>query len=382
MLKVGIMGIGNTGNQIATLAKEKINIPVMAINSSEKDLETVPDTIPRKLITLKDGDNQGAGKDRKLAKQYLKNSITKLVKDDDVQKLMQDLNVLFIVSSTGGGTGSGTAPILAKIMSQTFVDTKVILVGVLPVNSEALGSHVNTLEYLQEIYKQLPDQTYMLYDNDKYADLRQSFKILEAVNEDVVNDIDIIRCHYNLTTKYSSIDDKDMLRIIDFPGLLRIGKLYDIKEKDCDKATLEDMIIDNLKRNSHVESQRDKRVVASGIITNLSEVLNAEFDTNTPKVREFIGEPIHAFEHIYVNEDRKQPNNIFLVLSGLSPINDKIRKIEDRIEEIEEKQRIADEDNSLNDIDMDKLSDKVSDKHTDKGDEGVNIQDIFSSFGI
>ena len=55
MLKIGVIGIGNTGNQVAALAKERLNVPVIAINSSEKDLETVPDTIPKKLIKDKDG---------------------------------------------------------------------------------------------------------------------------------------------------------------------------------------------------------------------------------------------------------------------------------------------------------------------------------------
>lgn len=74
------------------------------------------------------------------------------------------------------------------------------------------------------------------------------------------------------------------------------------------------MIIDNIKRNCHVESQRDKNLMASGIITNLSQSLTEEFDNNIPKVREFIGEPIHSFNHIALNEDRKENNNVFLIL--------------------------------------------------------------------
>ena len=380
MLKVGIMGIGNTGNQIASLAKERLNIPVIAINSSEKDLETVPSSIPRKLITLKDGDSQGAGKDRKLAKTYLKDSIMDLIADEDVTTILDDIDVLFVVSSTGGGTGSGTAPLLANIIDKRYSDVKVILVGVLPVNSEALSAHVNTLEYLDELYKKMPDQTYMLYDNDKYEGM-SSYKILQAVNEDVVKDIDVISCRYNLTTKYSSIDDKDMSRLIDFAGRIVVARLEDFKEKDCDTVTIEDMLINVLKRNSHVEFQRDKKIMASGIITNLSKVLNDELDTNTPKVREFIGDPVHAFEHIYINEDRKEPNNVFLVLSGLTPINDKIDKISDRIEEIEERQRILADDSSLDNIDLNGLSNKISDKQKDVDDE-INIQNIFSDFGV
>ena len=68
MLNVGIIGLGNTGNQIASLAFDKLHIPVIAVNSSEKDLETIPNAIPKKLISDAKGQSQGAGKNRQLAK--------------------------------------------------------------------------------------------------------------------------------------------------------------------------------------------------------------------------------------------------------------------------------------------------------------------------
>ena len=121
MLKVGIIGIGNTGNQVAALAMKKLNIPVLAINSSEKDLETVPDGVPRRLISDKSGLSQGAGKNRALAKKYLKESIMGFLAEETMQKFILDLDVLFVVSSTGGGTGSGTAPLMTSIISSTYI---------------------------------------------------------------------------------------------------------------------------------------------------------------------------------------------------------------------------------------------------------------------
>lgn len=215
MLEVGIIGLGNTGNQVAALAKEKLGIPVVAINSSEKDLETVPNNIPKKLISDKDGLSAGAGKDRNLAKSYLKDSITNLLKDQEMIDMISPLDVVFVVSSTGGGTGSGTAPLLANILEATFADTKVIMIGVLPVNNEALSAHVNTLEYLNELYKVMENQTYMLYDNDKCSGM-PSYKLLEKVNNEIVKDIDVLRCTYNFTTKLDSIDDRDAKRLISF----------------------------------------------------------------------------------------------------------------------------------------------------------------------
>lgn len=379
MLNVGIIGMGNTGNQVAALAQKELNIPVLAINSSAKDLETVPDCVPKKLISSSDGLSQGAGKNRNLAKSYLKDSIMEFLCSEDVKSFINNLDILFIISSTGGGTGSGTAPVMTNIIQSTFADVKVIMVGVLPVNNEALSAHVNTLEYLNELYTSLENQTYMLYDNDSLSNI-PSYQMMEKVNSEIVKDIDVIRCQYNLTTRFDSIDEQDMMRLVSFPGRIIISRIEDISEKDCDSKSIEDMLIENIKKNCHVEAQRDKKVTASGIITNLSSSLSESFDNHIPKVREFIGDPVHDFNHIYINPDRKLPNNIFLILSGLTPINDKIHRISDRVDEIEKKQKALEEENALNEIDMGKLSGKVADEDKATPASTVDLQSIFNKF--
>ena len=380
MLKVGVIGIGNTGNQVATLAMNELKIPVLAINSSEKDLETVPDSVPKKLISGAKGLSQGAGKNRSLAKSYLKDSIMKVLSSDDINSFLNDNDIIFIISSTGGGTGSGTAPLLASIIKSAYLDTKVILIGVLPVNNEALSAHVNTLEYLTELYSVLENQTYMLYDNDKYAKL-PSYLMMEKVNREIVEDINVIRCTYNLTTRFDSIDEQDMMRLVSFPGRIVVSRLEKIQEKDIDGKSIEDMLIDNLKTNSHTELQRDRKVIASGIITNLSQTLTESFDNHIPKVREFVGDPVHDFNHIFINEDRKLPNNVFLILSGLTRVNDKINKITDRIAEIEDSQKVNDDDDVLSEIDVNALSGMVSSNDLSKTkSETVDIKGIFDKF--
>ena len=383
MLNVGVIGLGNTGNQIASLAYEQLKIPVMAVNSSEKDLETINNNIPKKLITDADGESKGAGKNRQLAKKYLKDSIMTFLSSEDVQDFVGDLDVLFIVSSTGGGTGSGTSLIMSSIIASMFVDVHVITIGVLPVMNEALSAHVNTLEYLNELYSTLDGQTYMLYDNDKYSGI-PSYKMMNLVNEEVVKDIDVLRCTYNYTTKYDSIDEEDMRRLISFPGRILVARLEDIKERDLDKDSIEDLLIKKIKSNAHTEIQRDQKVIATGIIANLSEAVFSEFDNHIEKVRDFIGDPDHDFNHLYVNEERKMPNNVFLIIGGLSVINDRIAKISDRIEEIEQKQKTREEENSLNDLGVSELSQKVSSKDKSKktSASNVDIAGIFSKFGI
>ena len=384
MLKVGIIGLGNTGNQIASLAHERIHIPVIAVNSSEKDLETISNSIPKKLLTDAKGQSQGAGKNRQLAKSYLKDSIMGFLSAGDIQEFIADLDILFVISSTGGGTGSGTSLIMANIVASMFPDVHVITVGILPVMNEALSAHVNTLEYLNELYGTLENQTYMLYDNDKYSSM-PSYKMMELVNNEVVSDIDVLRCTYNYTTKYDSIDEQDALRLTSFSGRILVARMEDIKERDLDSATIEDLLIKKIKNCAHAELQRDQKVEATGLIVNLSTAVSAEFDNHLPKVREFIGTPDHDFNHIYINDDRKMANNVFFIMSGLSVVNDRIAKISDRIEEIEEKQKIRDEENALSSVNIANMSDKIASKDkvkVHKDVSSINLQNIFDKFGV
>ena len=383
MLNVGVIGLGNTGNQIAALAAEELKIPAMAINSSEKDLETIANKIPKILISDTEGASKGAGKNRALAKSYLKDSILSIISKEDVQTFISDLNVLFLVSSTGGGTGSGTALLMANIISSMFVDTHVIIVGILPVMSEALSAHVNSLEYLNELYGNLENQTYMLYDNDSLYNI-PSYKMMDTINREVVKDIDVLRCAFNYTTKYDSIDEQDMKRLISFPGRIMVTRLEDLKERDLDKSSIEDLLISKIKNTNHVELQRDRKITATGIIVNLSEQVFNDFDNHIPAVREFIGDPDHDFNHLAINEDRKMPNNVFLIMSGMSQVNDRIQKISDRIEEIEERQKIREEESQLDTLGITELSQKISSKDAKKtlDTDKIDLANIFSKFGL
>lgn len=380
MLEVGLIGIGNAGNQVATLASEKIGIDVFAINSSRQDFDTIPDSIPKKLI----GDEKGAGKNRSDAKAFLKKQIMDLMSDEDFKNFMVSKEVVYICSSTGGGTGSGMAPILSSIIGNSFKnsdgsDKIIILIGILPTLLEAYSTQVNTLDYLTELYQTLEDPTYMLYDNDKLSK-KSTCDMMKSINSSIVDDISVMMGMHTPTTPYASIDEKDMKVILNTQGRIAIASLTDLKEKDLDETTIEDLLINDIKTNTHSELQRDKVVRRTGVITNLSENINSTFNTHIPGIQEFIGSPVEEFEHIYVNSDRKMPNNVFLIMAGLSKINDRIHKINDRIEEIEEAQKgNDDDDDALSEQDVNKLNEKRNYRRSSENSD-VNLKDIFSKF--
>lgn len=381
MLNISVVGIGNCGSQIAALAMKKLNVPVIAINSSERDIQTLPKDVPVYLM----GDAKGAGKQRIMAKQMLKKSVMDILENPKLKDVFAS-DILFVVSSTGGGTGSGTAILMTNIIREVYTKGTVVTIGVLPTLKEALSTQLNSVEYLKELYGTMSDTTYMLYDNDRCS--KSAIAMMDAVNEQVVNDMDVIRGTYQIPTRYASIDERDMLNIIGTPGRLVVAGVRDIaKRRDADNLDIEDALIDALRTAPIADLEKDGVIARTGVISALSSDLNDRFDTHIPKVLNVVGTPVEEFEHVAVNIDRHLPSNVFIVCSGMSQVNDRLRKINDRIEEINSLQEKAKADDSIiSEIDVSKLSQKVGRTRTPTKEKEAgtdfDLKSIFSKFGI
>lgn len=373
MLSVGIIGIGNAGSQVAELAT-KNQIDAVVINSSENDLSTISNNI----IKFPLGDLRGAGKNRTEAKKFLKDAIKKILNEENFIEFMDDKDVIFVISSTGGGTGSGISPILTQILKKSFPESYIIMIGILPTIDEAYSTQINTIDYLQELYKKVEDPTYMLYDNDKFKSLPSHIMMTE-VNRRIVDDIIILRGTYNYTTKYSSIDEKDMSMILSTTGRIVVASYLNIKEKNIDSVSIDKQIEYLLKDGAHAELQLDRVIKRSGVIANISESMAKSFDDHLTELQEFIGAPVEEFSHVSINEEKNMPNNIFFIGAGLSPINDRIEKINERIAEIESLQDNKDESDDVFTVDVDAANNKRDYKKT-KISDTINVSSIFDDF--
>lgn len=373
MLVSGIIGIGNAGSQVASLALSE-GMDAVVINSSENDLSTIPDTV----IKFPLGDLKGAGKNREEAKRFLKDSIRKILEKSEFIDFMDNKDVIFVISSTGGGTGSGISPILTQILKKSFPDTYVILVGILPTLDEAYSTQINTLEYTQELYKKLDNPTYMFYDNDRMKDL-PSHLMMEEINKAIVNDIKVLQGSYNFTTKYSSIDEKDMSMIISTSGRIVVASYTNIKEKDLDKMSIDEKLIQLLKTGAHTELQLDRVIKRSGVIANLNANMAQSFDDHLIELQKVIGAPVEEFSHLSINDEKVLPNNVYFVGAGLSPINDRIEKINERVAEIEAMQENDSSDDDVFSVDIEKANSRREYKKA-QVDKTVDLTSIFNDF--
>ena len=383
--KIAIIGVGNCGSQVAQLAQVKYPeiFDCIYINTSESDLAMVKDN-GLKFKIGKKGEVEGSAKNRTKMKEYLQADINNILLNDDLQEVIADKKYVFIISSAAGGTGSGASPILMDIMRQLFPDTNFIIVCVLPKISASLMEQGNTLEYLNELYDVLGESTtYMIYDNETTAGLPPT-KALEVINDNIVEDLKVLSCVDNYPTPYESIDEADMESIITTPGRLLVTRLTSkLTAKNLEDTELHELIIKAIKQSAHAETDRNKKILKRGIITYFTDTVNKLYSSELEGLSDFIGTPLEKFNHNAINNGNESLNFLYMVASGLSPINDRATKITERIETL--KNALATDDSSRYVLSGDSVSYDVlearrkADKRANTPTE-INPADIFKKF--
>ena len=374
MLKIAVLGIGNAGGQIANIAGTS-GFNVFCINSSEKDLDVINEDIPVFLL----GNSEGAGKDRRVAKSFVKQYYKDLLKTEDFNQFMGDTDVVFIVSSTGGGTGSGMSVIIADILSKVYQNKIFINVGILPTLNDSIGAQRNTLEYMKEINGL--GKGYMLYDNNKYKHLTPS-SYMTKVNHEFVDALKYLRGDYSFKTKYGMIDDADMFKLLTVPGMINVSEYVGFMEKDMDDSVRLDSYIPKImKTNGTCQLDKDRIIKRMGVIVNLTEDLSRYYSSSMEDFKANVGEPLEVFEHYYLKDDESIPNRLCVILSGLSLPDDRIQVIIQRIQEVEEALNKKKESTLLDSID------ELGDLHVDslgidrtRSDEKENVAEIDFDF--
>lgn len=335
--KIVLIGVGNCGGQVASLAERKYTdlFDAVYINSSESDLAMIKGDNNIKFKIGNRDEIEGSGKNRAKMKEYLLADINKILGNENFQNCVATKKYCYIITSAAGGTGSGAAPVLTEVMRQMFPDTNFILVAVLPNMNASLMEQGNTLEFLTELYDVLGDTTtYMIYDNESTVELPPT-TALSIVNEAIVEDLRVLSGIDNYPTPYESIDEADLESIISTPGRLLITRVTTgLTEKAMEDDNLDDIIIKTIKCSAHAETDRNKKVVRWGIITYFTEEVNALYRPSLDKLMNFIGTPFERFNHNSINDKNENLNFLYLITSGLSPINDRVLKITNRIEEL------------------------------------------------
>ncbi|MBO4555214.1 MAG: cell division FtsZ family protein [Elusimicrobiales bacterium] len=175
--KIRVIGIGGGGGNTVNSLYDKLNkhelkipsesIEFSVINSDSQDLAKSP--IPDKIQIAEDG--QGAGSDPELGKKFATEN-SKRIKDS-----LKNAYLIFITAGMGGGTGTGAAPVVARLAREENPNALVVGVVTTPFSSdrniqktdlansgiEAMKKEVNALiivsnDSIMEVFKKKGDE--------------------------------------------------------------------------------------------------------------------------------------------------------------------------------------------------------------------------------
>ena len=344
-LKFGFIGIGNAGNQVVSNLFEHGYENVLAINTSEKDLNRITEGIQKMFIG-----RLGSAKERDISKEYIKKHYQKILSKGNnmVQSLISQTDIIFICSSTGGGTGSGMTPILTDMFKNVFKNKMFINIAIFPDDTDDIKSFTNTMEYIKEI-KNL-ELTLLPYSNSNAIGDNITEK-MKYINNQILEDINVLSGVYCPENDFSMIDDRDMLKLINTKGITRISKITSLSEKDLDKESFDVLMLNAMDKSPFIELDKDRIQKRMGMIINVDTKVLNKIDRNYEILKQHIGTPIEVFENINVDDNSEYA--AICIQAGLTYPNDLIEIYYEKVSELE------DLINQHKEIDSDKL-DEVS----------------------
>jgi len=227
-VRITVVGCGGAGNNaINRLTMEGIeDAKTVAINTDAQQLiKTKADE--KVLIGKNLTRGLGAGGDPNKGEESAKENA------DDIKKALQDSDMVFVTCGLGGGTGTGSAPIVAEISRKMGALT--VAVVTLPFSMEGKVRMDNAITGLNKL-KEAAD-TIVIIPNDKLLEivpnmpLRTAFKVAdEVLMNSVKGMIDLVRNVGDI-----HVDFADVRAVMSNGGIAMMG----IGESDSEKRAKE-----------------------------------------------------------------------------------------------------------------------------------------------
>ncbi|ABC01568.1 cell division protein FtsZ [Mycoplasma capricolum] len=172
--RIKVLGVGGAGNNaIRRMFEENVQgVEFYIINTDAQILESSP--VPNKIILgEKTTKGLGAGGNPEVGK------AAAIESEEEIKKVVEGADLIFIAAGMGGGTGTGAAPVIAKIAQESGA----LVIGIVtkPFIFEGRHRNVNAKEGLEELRKYV--DSVIVVSNDKLLEYIGSIPIAESFKE-------------------------------------------------------------------------------------------------------------------------------------------------------------------------------------------------------
>lgn len=225
---IKVIGCGGSGNNTINRMTEVgiVGVDTIAINTDAQDL--LYTTANKKILIGRETTRgMGAGSDPKVGEEAAREN------EAEVKKALQNCDMVFITCGLGGGTGTGSAPVVAEIAKK--VGALTVGVVTMPFTMEGNRRYENALIGLEKM-EQMAD-TLIVIPNDKLLELapdlplHTAFKVADEILTNAVKGI------AELVTKAGlvNLDFADIRAVMKSGGVALIG----VGESDTENRAIE-----------------------------------------------------------------------------------------------------------------------------------------------
>lgn len=237
---------------------------------------------------------------------------------DSIRGCLEGADMVFITAGMGGGTGTGTAPVIAGIAKEMGILT--IAVVTKPFYYEGRTRTLNAEKGIRELKKNA--DAYIVISNDKIqlsvpkgTPLVRSFGVADDVLRQAmqsITDLLLIRGHINH-------DFADIKTIMEKSGRAVMGVGYDKAEDGGTIAAAKQAISNPLLENSSIEGAR-------GILINITGGVNMPLDAveeAVSTVHDLADDDAHIIFGVVINPDMEENIAVTIIATGF---DDKIEE--------------------------------------------------------
>ena len=214
--KIAVIGVGGAGNNaVNRMLDENIDNVEFYVANTDMQMLSLSKAPNRIILGAETTKGLGAGGNPEIGRKAAEESI------DQLKEVIKDKDMLFIACGEGGGTGTGAAPVIAKLSKELGVLTVAIVTR--PFNFEGSKKKQISIKGLEELSKEV--DSIIIVSNDKLLYHESDNFFIDAFAEadgvlakSVKTVADIILTPYSM-----NLDFADVRNILKDSGVALIG---------------------------------------------------------------------------------------------------------------------------------------------------------------
>lgn len=214
--RIVVIGVGGAGNNaVNRMIDDNISSVEFYVANTDQQALSRSKATKRLVLGAKSTGGLGAGGDPELGRKAAEESI------EDIRKIVEGANLVFIAAGMGGGTGTGAAPIIAQCAREAGALTVAIVTR--PFTFEGKKRIANSVEGLNNLKDSV--DSIIIVSNDKLLMVSGTRPISEAFAESdgvlaqsVKTVTDLILC-----PSFINLDFADVRNTLEDSGICLIG---------------------------------------------------------------------------------------------------------------------------------------------------------------